>query len=140
MKQPIYLVIGVPGSGKSYCCEKVADKFEYVHHDGFIFLKQPGAYVRAVLDAAAKATKPLLIEAPFSISETVNPIVAAGYEVRHVFIIEPREVVAMRYLRREGKHIPKGHLTRMDTYAERAKAMATFAGTSSEVLEYLKSI
>lgn len=139
-KQPIYLVIGVPGSGKSWCCEQLTDKFEYVHHDGFIYLKQPGAYLRAVLEKAAVATKPLLIEAPFSVSETVGPLEAAGYTVKQIFIIEPPEVVSMRYLKREGKYIPKGHLTRMNTYAERAKAFGTFAGPSTNVLEFLKAV
>lgn len=135
-----YLVVGVPGSGKSWVCEKLTDKFEYVHHDGFIYLKQPGAYLRAIFEASKTATRPLLIEAPFSISETKDPLEEAGFKVIPVFILEKPSVVSMRYQKREGKEIPKGHLTRMQTYSERAKKWNAFSGTSSEVLAHLKGV
>lgn len=140
MKQPIFAIIGVPGSGKTWVTDQIAHKFHFVHHDGFIYLKQPGAYLRAIMEQAPTATKPLLIECPFSISETVGPLEAAGYQVKQVFILEPREVIAMRYLKREGKHIPQGHLTRLETYRQRAQALGAFSGGSSDVLEYLKSV
>ena len=52
----VYLVVGVPASGKSWVCEQLKDKFEYVHHDGFIYLKQPGAYLNAIFETAKTAT------------------------------------------------------------------------------------
>lgn len=140
MTQPIYLVIGVPGSGKSWVCEQLTDKFEYVHHDGFIYLKQPGAYLNAIMEAIPTATKPLLIEAPFSISQTMDPLVKAGHKVIPVFIIEEDKVVAERYSQRDKKPIPKGHLTRMQTYKQRAKEWDAFQGTSSEVFKYLQNV
>lgn len=140
MKQKIYLVVGVPGSGKSWVCEQLQDKFEYIHHDGYIYLKEPGAYVRVILEKAPTATKPILIEAPFSIRETMEPLVNEGYSVTPVFIIEHPNVVAERYANREGKPIPQGHLTRMNTYRQRALEHGAFMGSSSQVFEYLKSL
>ncbi len=138
--QPIYLVVGVPGSGKSWVCEQLQKEFVYVHHDGFIgHINQPEVYVKAILDKAQDATKPLLTEAPFSIRSIKDPLVHAGYKVIPVFIIEKDEVVSARYLKREGKPIPKGHLTRVKTYEQRAKESGAFRGTSAEVLKHLKS-
>ncbi len=137
--KPIYLVVGVPGAGKSYVCEKLTEKFEYVHHDGLIYLKKPGAYLEAVREAAKSATKPLLIEAPFSVSDTVDPLEADGFEVKQVYILEDPQTVSSRYEQREGKPIPKGHLTRMETYRKRAETTAAFSGTSDEVLTFLQN-
>jgi adenylate kinase family enzyme len=140
VSQPIYLVVGVPGVGKSWVCEQLTEKFEHVPHDEFIYLKQPGAYLSAILAAAKTAKKPLLCEAPFSISETKEPLERKGHTVIPVFIIEPPAVLSLRYLHREKKQIPQGHLTRMQTYAERAEMWGSFAGTSAEVYEHLKSV
>jgi adenylate kinase family enzyme len=144
MQCTAYLVCGVPASGKSYACEQLTEKFEYVHHDGFIYLKQPGAYVKAVIEKARTATKPLLIEAPFSISQTKEPLEAAGIRVIPVFIIENSSVLTARYEKREGKekarrYLP-GHLSRQETFLKRALDWGSFRGTSSEVLEYLRGI
>lgn len=139
IKQPIYLVVGVPGSGKSWVCEQLTQQFEYVHHDGFIgHIAQPQVYVAAILEKAETASKPLLTEAPFSISSIKDPLEEAGYSVTPVFIIEEPEVLSSRYFGREGREIPKGHLSRMNTYAERAEEWGAFRGTSSQVLEFLK--
>lgn len=140
MKQRMYLVVGCPGSGKSWVCEQLKSKFHYIHHDGFIYLKEPGAYLRAIFDQAPNATRPILLEAPFSISQTMEPLVNAGYSVTPVFIIEEPGIVAERYANREGKPIPQGHLTRMNTYRQRAMEGGHFMGTSAQVFEHLKSI
>lgn len=142
MKQPIYLMIGVPGSGKSWVADQIKDKFDYVHHDGFIgHINQPGVYVKEILKVWKEATRPLLTEAPFSVSQIKDPLEKAGARVIPVIIVEDKKVLAERYEKdpkRDGKAIPKGHLTRMDTYLSRAKEYNAFVGNSSEVLEYLK--
>lgn len=139
-KQNIYLLVGVPGVGKTWVCEQIKHKFEYVHHDGFIYLKQPGAYLKAIMEKAPVATKPILIEAPFSISETKDPLEKAGYKVIPIFIIEDELVLKLRYQNREKKPIPVGHLTRMKTYMDRARDWGSFTGTSAQVLEHLKTV
>lgn len=142
-KPKIYMVVGCPGAGKSWVCEQLTDKFKYVHHDGFIYLKTgPKAYVDAILEAAEdeKNKKPILIEAPFSISQTKDPLEAKGYPVECVYIIEDHRVIADRYKKRDSKEIPRGHLTRQNTYLQRAKNSKAFTGTSDEVLEHLKKV
>lgn len=137
--QIVYLVVGCPGSGKSWVCEQLTELFEYVHHD--LYIKMTGsAYVDAILEAADHSTRPILAEAPFSISKTMEPLEEAGCTVVPVFIVEDPEVISDRYLAREGKNIPPGHLTRQRTYAERAAEYNAFTGTSDEVLVHLKSL
>lgn len=140
----VYLIVGVPGSGKSWVAKQVSDKFTYVHHDGFIgHINHPEVYVKAIKDAAKTAKKPILAEAPFSISQIKDPLEEAGFDVKPVFILEDPDILKTRYETdptRDGKPLPKGHLTRMKTYEERAKLWGAFSGTSSEVLEFLKMI
>lgn len=139
MKQKIYAVIGVPGSGKTWCIDRLGDKFEVVRNDDFIN-RGHMEYPWAIRDAAEATTKPVLIECPFSVSEVVGPLEAIGYEVKQIYIVPEPEVVAAQYQRREGREIPKGHLTRLETYRQRSSIVGTFAGDSAQVLEYLKSV
>lgn len=137
--KPVYLVIGCPGSGKSWVCDQLTGLYTYVHHD--LYVKMTGiTYLHAILDAAKTSAKPLLTEAPFSISQTKDPLQEAGLQVFPVFIQEAPTVIAERYFQREKKPIPKGHLTRQQTYAERAQLWGAFSGTSAEVFEHLKKI
>jgi len=132
--QPIYLVVGVPGSGKTTICNQLKDQYEYFAHDQY-----KKTYLATILELGSIATKPILIETPFSVSELVDPLTRAGFKVNPVFIIESAETVSERYTKREGKPISKGHLTRLETYKQRAKDLNTFSGTSNEVLEYLRN-
>lgn len=130
-----YLVVGCPGSGKSWVCDQLKQMFRYVPHDMFIN--------KDYLDAIQRSKdtdKPLLIETPFSISQIKEPLEKRGFQVEPVFIQEKPETIAERYKARENRDIPKGHLTRQQTYASRAKEANAFSGTSSEVLEHLKKL
>ncbi len=117
-------------------CEKLTDKFEYVPNDKFIGRD----YVAGIIKIAKDATKPLLIEAPFSISATKDPLEKAGIDVIPVFIQELPLTIRTRYWQRDKKDIPQGHLTRQTTYAQRAKEWNAFSGTSDEVLKHLQSV
>jgi hypothetical protein len=130
----VFMVIGCPGSGKSWVCEQLKDRFHYVPHDAFLGV----GYLRAIDKQLRIATKPLLIEAPFSISQIKDPLERAGFTVTPVFIQEAHAVIRARYRAREGKDIPPGHLTRQHTYQQRANLLGAFQGTSSEVLTHLK--
>lgn len=135
MSAKIFLVVGVPGSGKTWVCARAGDKFEFISHDD----NQPD-YVGAILESAKTSSKPLLIEAPFSISQIMDPLVSAGHEVTPLVIIEPAVVVSDRYQARCGKAIPKGHLTRMQTYLGRAAERGWFYGSSDDILARLRAI
>ena len=54
-------------------------------------------------------------------------------------IVEAPEVVQYRYEHREGKPIPKQHLSRIKTIEERIKQYKGFRGTSKEVMEYIQT-
>lgn len=144
MKEPIYLVVGTPGSGKTWVCQQLGDKFDYLPHDDYGDAK---LYVNAILRLAEYNGKknpneerilPILIETPFSVTQIKEPLEAKGYQVIPVFIIETAEVTSKRYQDRELKPIPKGHLTRIETYKQRAKELNAYSGVASQVLEHLK--
>jgi hypothetical protein len=138
-KTKAYLIIGCPGSGKTWVTNQCSHLFEFIHHDLFVGMADK-KYVDTILEKSKNATKPLLIEAPFSISVIKDPLTAAGIDVIPVFIQELPHTIRTRYWQRENKDIPNGHLTRQNTYAQRAKEWGAFQGTSGEVLEHLKKI
>ena len=136
--QPIYLVAGSPGSGKSWVCEQLTDIFHYIPHDDYI--NKERSYHDTLKLMAKSGNKPVLTETPFSVSTIKEKLERSGFPVITVFIVEPPEVLAKRYQQRKGEEIPKGHLTRQETYKSRSKEWRCFCGTSSEVLTQLKTI
>jgi len=132
---PVYLVCGVSGSGKTWACKQVADKFHYIPHDEHF--KDHGPFV---IREAKTATKPIVTESPFGERVLREELERAGIKVIPVFVIEPPHVVAMRYASREKKSLPKAALTRSRTIIERALEWKAFNGTSQQVLEYLKQV
>ncbi len=131
----VYLLVGAPGSGKTWVANQLRSKFEVMDHDAYIDKN----YVQALYEAAS-GNKPILAETPFSMSEIIDPLNRANIEVVPVFIIESEEVHTKRYNARSGKAIPKGHLTRTKTYLDRAIAGNHFYGTSEKVLKHLKQL
>lgn len=130
--QKIFLVVGVPGSGKTTLCSKLIQKYEYLPHDDF---ESEISYIKAANRLQQIATKPLLLEAPFSVS-----IYTEALEVIPVFIIEEDAVVSDRYFNRDKKPIPKGHLTRQCTYKKRATELNAFFGTADQVFRHLDDL
>jgi hypothetical protein len=137
MRQPIYLVVGAPGSGKTWLCRQLKDKFTYIPHDENIIPKQ---HLDKTIAAASWSDKPILIDTPFSVTQIVEPLKRLGLKITPVFVIETPRLTRERYENREGKPIPKGHLTRIETYKKRALELGAFKGTSTQVLQHLKDI
>lgn len=162
---PVIVVAGVSGCGKSWACRQVAEQFFYVPHDrcwkmpgedgwdvskhvwaagmGDASRYQPGAksnHVEVLIAAAKIATKPVLTECPFGERPLREALEAAGIRVIPIFVVEPPNVVAMRYMQRERKPIPKAALTRASTIVQRAIEWNAFKGNSNEVLEYLRGM
>ena len=130
----IVLICGTPGSGKTWICNQLKDKYFYIPHDDYIGKD----YGWALIKKSRSIDKPILGEAPFQISELIRRLQNSGATVKPYFIIEDSETTKTRYEDREKKPIPQGHLTRIETLKKRAKEYRAPYGTSSEILEMLK--
>jgi hypothetical protein len=128
----IYILVGVPGSGKTWISDQLKEHCTVVEQDDYIGQD----YIKALRKAhLAYPTTPILANAPFGLSHLME---ALGSTCEPVFILEDDDVIRERYYKRGGKEIPKGHLTRQQTYKERAAFLGSFIGTSEAVLSYLK--
>lgn len=134
--QDVFLVCGVPGSGKTWVCEQLTDDFDYVPHDDYLV----SAYGPALISRAKNSDKPVLGEAPFRISVLIQELRKAGIKCHPYFIIEPDYKAKSQYEARENKPMPKMHMTRMATVRQRARDFGTASGTSNQVLEMLNNI
>lgn len=154
---PVYLIIGVSGSGKSWVARQLADKFNYLPHDRcwkhVSGVKPtegldpkwgpPGSestHMPEIIKLARESTKPILTEVPFGERKLKEDLEKEGIKVTPVFVVEHPSVVARRYNGREGKFLSKAVLTRASSIKERAKEWNAFQGTSDEVLEHLKTM
>lgn len=137
-KPEVILLVGVPATGKSWASDQLGEHFEHVPHDSYIGAPAD-AYVNAIAERAKTAKKPVLCEAPFSVSQTRAPLEAKGFRVTPVFLEEKEDVLRSRWKERgmsEASTI-QGHLSRQRTYRARAIELNAYIGTSTEVLTYL---
>lgn len=130
----IYLLAGVPCSGKSWITNQVKDDYVVLEQDDYIGKQQ--AYIEAIKEA--NDDNDVIINTPFGVTELMTKLKDAGLSVIPVFIVEDEQTLRERYKRREGKDIPKGHLTRNSTYKERAKELRAHYGTSKDILRYFQ--
>lgn len=140
LSKVVVLLVGVPAAGKSWTSDQLADKFDYVHHDLFIGMTG-NAYLSAIIERSKVATKPLLCEAPFSVSQTKEPLEKLGFRVLPVFLYEEESVLRARWKERgmNADATIRGHLTRQRTYRDRAREVGAFIGNSAQVTEHLKN-
>jgi gluconate kinase len=149
MIQTVHMVCGVPGSGKSWVCEQLTEKFAYVKHDDYIDYKPhlravhttstERDFLAAIVNAATK-DKPVLVDCPFGERELRRKIEALGLAVKPWFIVEPTEVVKSRYHARTGKELPKASVTRSVTILNRAEEWGAPHGKAVSVLEALRRV
>ena len=126
----IYLVCGVPGSGKSWVCEQLSNKYIYVSYD-HVPKKQH-------IDMMYEAKGPVIHDLPVKVSTFIKRY-SCDFNIVPVFIIESEKTIRSRLKKRGGKftkHIRK----RMETMERRAAQYGVFVGTSDEVLRYLSKI
>jgi RNase adaptor protein for sRNA GlmZ degradation len=136
-KAEIFLIVGVPGSGKSWIAEQLEDRLNYVRHDDS---KDQWDYIGALRDAAYSSRVPVIAEAPFSVKSIMEPLNNFGIKVTPFYITESKQTLSERYWNREQRVIPKMHLTRAATYAKRAEESGAIRGTSSEILEAIRGL
>lgn len=132
--QPIYLLCGVPGSGKTWVASQLRSQYRYVPHDDHI----DGNLIQE-LRKAAKGDKPVLTECPFGERVLRAKLELMGLQVKAVFIVEDARVVSKRYFSDRGRLLPKSSWTRAGSIVERAKEWKAPYGTSSEILAYLRN-
>lgn len=132
--QKVYLVCGVPGSGKSWVCTQLTDKFDYLPHDDFT------DFAGALATVAKISQKPILADCPFAERLLREKLEGRSIPVIPIFIIEEPGVVARRYQKREGRSVSKSTLTRAVTIRNRANEWNAFQGNAQEVLDYLRDI
>lgn len=134
--QKVYLICGVPGSGKSWVCEQLKDKFEYVSNDAHIGEN----FEKAIFHAAKTAEKPILADCPFGERVLRDHLLGERLNVVPVFIVESPDVVSKRYFQREHHSPGQNVLTRCASIGARAAEWKAFRGTSEQVLEHLRSL
>ncbi len=135
MKQAVILLCGVPGSGKTWVMKQLPARYQLVHHDDYIGHAQ--AHLAAAVNEAAKGPKPVVADCPFAERAFREALEAHGLEVYPFFVVEPPDVVAQRYMAREGKPAAKATLTRAVTIADRAREWAAPMGSADETLRHL---
>ncbi len=135
MKPIIYMVCGVPGSGKTWVCSQLLDKFEYISHD--LYLKD---LVSEIGSRSLRSLKPILIDCPFGERKLKESLEEVQLEVIPLFIVENPETVKLRYETREGKPFSKSNYTRCSTISDRAKEWNAIQGTSEFILSYLNTL
>lgn len=144
--KPIYLLCGVPGSGKTWIARQLTEKFDWVPHDDFEVDQYWKALIRAAKHISSRSNegKPVLGEAPFRISILIEQLRGNGAEVKPYFILEDEKVIRTRYETRERNNprlekrkIPAQHLRRIPVVRERAHFMGIASGTSDQILKIL---
>lgn len=134
MKPTVYLICGVPGSGKTWVAKQLRDQFTYVPYDD---------HRKAGIVSALKAKRglsPLVTECPFGESELKAELEKAGFDVRPYFITEDTETIQARYEDREGKPLDQRAVTRSKTIGARAREWGAPSGTSAQVLKMLQHV
>ncbi len=122
--KPVYLLCGVPGSGKSF-----------MPHDDY----PTDRYARAIATMAAMSEKPILAECPFRMAVLMSELERDGLTLHAYFIKEPEHLIAARYQAREGKPIPRQHLTNYRRLLA-ATDRTWIVGSQKEILELLKAV
>jgi predicted kinase len=145
MTKKVTIIVGTPGSGKTWVANQIRDTHTVVDHDSNNGLDAQ-AYAQAiaarvnarVLAARLPLDKPVVAEAPFSLSKLQEALSRQGIASEAVFITEQAQTVKQRYEAREGKPIPAGYEKRIETFKKRATEQGATTGTAKEVLDYLR--
>ena len=127
-KPVMYVVAGAPGAGKSWVCNNF-DKTAYVSYD-----KTPKEDQRFELMSRA-LNNPVIFDPCVGVSTCIKEYEDV-FDVRLLVICEDVDIIKSRLLNRGGK-ITDSILARIKRMESLAK-LATFSGTSQQVLEYLQ--
>lgn len=127
VKPIVYLVCGVSGSGKSWVCNQLKDKINYVSFDDV---------PKNEHESCLHKNSVSLYDPTFKISTFIKKN-AHLFDIRPVFIIETEKTIEARLIARGGIFSDKT-VNRMRSIDKRTKKYGVFSGTSLQVLNYLK--
>lgn len=114
--QPIHLIIGVPGSGKTHICKQLEKDYCWVKHDQY----PVGYYYKAIAQAAKYGDMPVLAECPFRATVLIEQLEKlAGCKVLKYYLVEDLKMTRERYETRTGKAFPQMHMTNYKKYRDR---------------------
>jgi transposase-like protein len=125
----VYLVCGVPGAGKSWICEQLKDKINYISYDD---TKNDEERLTLLRNTAIS-----LYDPTFKISTFIKRY-SHEFNLIPLFIIEKEETLKERLIGRGGEWT-ESLTRRIIAIDSRSKKYGQFSGTSQEVLNYLKS-
>jgi len=129
-KTTIYMVCGASGSGKSWVCEQLTDKFNYISYD------KNSKKKHIDLLKGADQSKPTLYDPPIKISTFIKRH-SHEFNIIPVFIIEDVSVVKDRVIGRGGEWTDYA-VRRCNAMIKRNAKYGVFSGTSQEVLDWLR--
>jgi hypothetical protein len=132
-KPILYIVTGIPGSGKSWVCNQLKDKFNYVSYD-----ESPKITHLDQLRNPKDPTKPLLYDPNIKIS-TIFTRYSDEFDIRLLVILGDFLKIKQQLVNRGGK-ITKTTYKRWKVMKARRKKYGIFDGDSNDVLRYLKNV
>ena len=133
MPREVHLLVGVPGSGKSWVAERVGDGFEHIAHDEHAARD----YARVLAERARAGGKPILAEAPFRVGVLQAMLTAHRVPVKSYYLDVDQETAKRQYEARTGKAFPEQHARNLERYAMRDW---DHRGSADAMLEKLKGV
>ena len=128
-KKTLYVVAGAPGAGKTWICSQLTDIYYYKKYDS------PKKFRHLYDMITSDSNKPILYDITTNVSTFIKHSKNL-FDIKLVVILEDKDTVKSRVKARGGKFTKsiERRVKRMGTLSK----SAVFAGTSDEVLEYLK--
>lgn len=135
--QNVYLLFGVPCSGKSWVISHLPRTcYRYVSHDAS---SSRTSLVRTCAMEAA-GDRPVIVDCPFDERNLRFDLENAGLSVIPVCVLAPAPVVNRRYMARNGVPAPANVLTRATTIHQKVDEWVCYAGESDEILNFFQAM
>lgn len=140
----IYLIAGVPCSGKTWVFEQLAKnktlqgKYEHLAHDDYIGKDYVGSIKEKCirLCSSSKSPRVVIIETPFSPTKLGTPLKTEGLQVEEVYLT-PGERILRGNNENRGRRLKEKELKQNQTFLKRAQENNCFHGDALSVMIYL---
>lgn len=129
----IYLLCGVPGSGKTWVIDQLKG-WSHIDHDSC----NHASIVHNVKALSELTSRNIIIDCPFNERALRKRLQDHGLDVTPIFIVESPDTIYKRYMKREGREPSQAIMTRATSIMNKVVEWQAFYGTSQEVLDYLR--